>query len=891
MDFTGIQFNGTFRDYQQAVIDHASEYLKDGRVHIVAAPGSGKTILGLELIRRLGHPALVLAPTVTIRQQWGDRFRQSFLPAADDAGGLISYDLRKPALLTCVTYQGLHAAHQRLAAAQIRPEDGDDEQPDATPDFSTFDLIGCLKGHGVTTICLDEAHHLRTEWYKALTDTVAQLGTGISIIALTATPPYDSEPQEWQRYIGLCGPIDDEISVPQLVAAGILCPHQDYVYFNYPTASEQQLLRQHQQRVEATLAILRQSGYAGLALTACGVLPGFQTRQEMVLDSPEGFIALLTEAQGQGVAIPPGLVRLISPDGHLPEADLTWAQRAYQFIIDRDDLFGPALSQQVFMALAKSGLIDQRQVTLCSDAKVARLLAASVGKLDSICAIAADEALQLKDRLRMLVLTDFIRTDQLSLVGTDQPLLSLGTVPIFEALRRRCGNDASIGMLSGTMVILPTAVIPQAQAAAHDRGAELTARPLGATAHSLVEVGRSNQDKVAIITELFTKGAIDILVGTKALLGEGWDAPCINTLILASYVGSFMLSNQMRGRAIRIDKADPAKTADIWHLVTVDPTADGQPGQPSGDDYVTLRRRFEGFLGPSYDGTVIENGLRRLTAIKPPFDQAGIAAIDGRMLALSHDRPGMAAKWQGMVKDPAHHPEVMDVNETTGKVAATGFVFNNVLLGIVYVVLWALARGVVRSVGWLAGFTGLADAAVTLAVVIALGLAFWHILNFATPLATVRSMSQAILDTLRDLGEVTSPQARVEVRATELGTGVYSGLVEGTVHEKAVYAQAVGELLSPIDNPRYLLIGRLRFWFIDIRSSATSYACPDIIGTNKEGVSALARHLRSRGADVELVYTRSQEGRAKLLECRNRSYMNHNAIYAGRHQMVASRWR
>ena len=52
-----------------------------------------------------------------------------------------------------------------------------------------------------------------------------------------------------------------------------------------------------------------------------------------------------------------------------------------------------------------------------------------------------------------------------------------------------------------------------------------------------------------------------------ALLGEGWDAPCINTLVLASSVGSFMLSNQMRGRAIRVDSAQPQKTANIWHLV------------------------------------------------------------------------------------------------------------------------------------------------------------------------------------------------------------------------------------------------------------------------------------------------------------------------------------
>ena len=73
------------------------------------------------------------------------------------------------------------------------------------------------------------------------------------------------------------------------------------------------------------------------------------------------------------------------------------------------------------------------------------------------------------------------------------------------------------------------------------------------------------------MTRLFRDGHIRLLVGTQALLGEGWDAPSINTLVLASNVGSYMLSNQMRGRAIRTDPADPAKVANIWHLATVEP--------------------------------------------------------------------------------------------------------------------------------------------------------------------------------------------------------------------------------------------------------------------------------------------------------------------------------
>ena len=41
--------------------------------------------------------------------------------------------------------------------------------------------------------------------------------------------------------------------------------------------------------------------------------------------------------------------------------------------------------------------------------------------------------------------------------------------------------------------------------------------------------------------------------------------------IRSYYVGSYMLSNQMRGRAIRIDPNDPNKVASVWHLATVEP--------------------------------------------------------------------------------------------------------------------------------------------------------------------------------------------------------------------------------------------------------------------------------------------------------------------------------
>jgi superfamily II DNA or RNA helicase len=95
-----LQFQKTWRLYQTRILDRLSEYLSDRRVHLVAAPGSGKTILGLEIARRVSEPTLVLAPTITIRDQWVERLAGCFLLNQQPVPNWVSVDLKNPALLT-----------------------------------------------------------------------------------------------------------------------------------------------------------------------------------------------------------------------------------------------------------------------------------------------------------------------------------------------------------------------------------------------------------------------------------------------------------------------------------------------------------------------------------------------------------------------------------------------------------------------------------------------------------------------------------------------------------------------------------------------------------------------------------------------------------------------
>ena len=120
-----MAFRKEWRVYQSRLLERLDCYLDNRRFHLVAAPGSGKTVIGLEVIRRLNQPTLVLAPTITIRDQWVDRLVELFLPPRAGRPAWVSTELRRPALLTVATYQALHAVYSGEPEEPM-PADSDD---------------------------------------------------------------------------------------------------------------------------------------------------------------------------------------------------------------------------------------------------------------------------------------------------------------------------------------------------------------------------------------------------------------------------------------------------------------------------------------------------------------------------------------------------------------------------------------------------------------------------------------------------------------------------------------------------------------------------------------------------------------------------------------------
>lgn len=887
-----LQFKGNWRTYQARVLSNAEKYLADEKLHIVAAPGSGKTTLGIELIRRLGAPCLILAPSITIRQQWLERIEEGFLLPGQEPGGLLSHDLRNMRSITAITYQALYSAMKKYQGRleesddeTAEAEDGENEGASEEVDFRDFDIFEAVRRAGIQTVCLDEAHHLRSEWWKALEKFLKEV-KGMTVIALTATPPYDSTPGQWKRYIDLCGPIDEEIFTPELVQEGSLCPHEDYIYFNWPAKEELREIEEYQKKEEAIRnRLLRGSRFTEMIATHKG-LQSPEEYSERFLDNPRYFSALLIFCQAQKIPFPAYLRELTGTKSRLPELDSSWLEVLLQgFLYDDVDSYEVSQEdrEELLRELKEAGCIYRKKVSLTQKDAMQKLLAKSRGKMESIGQIVDAEYTSLGEELRLLVLCDYIKKEKLSLVGTEQVIAAeIGAVPIFEYLRRKQREGVRLGCLSGTVILLPMDTKEKLEELLQRKGCQGTLSPVRETGYGQLKVKGKNTHVVAVITELFRQGAVNVLVGTKSLLGEGWDAPCINSLVLATYVGSFMLSNQMRGRTIRTDREHPEKTGNIWHLACIFPEKRGKTKHADfSGDYETLVRRFDAFLGVSWKDDVIESGVERLAI--PEFDtKEKMEKVNRMMLERASDREGLKSRWQRSLREIRGGMEVQQVEEIPEEAAKTGFLFVNAVWMEILSLLITVLMGVGRSVTQTAYGAGSVPAALLGFAMLAAGVLVARygvrLVRLSTPQRRMEGISRAVVDALAETGELEDPQhCRAQAESAD-GLVIGTWLKGGTMRDKTVFAACMEELWGVIDNPRYLLMKEKKGG-----RSEEFYSVPEIFGNKKERALVFEKHMRRVLGRYRAVYTRTPEGRKLLLRARTKSFVNKNqSVLQGR---------
>ena len=149
---------------------------------------------------------------------------------------------------------------------------------------------------------------------------------------------------------------------------------------------------------------------------------------------------------------------------------------------------------------------------------------------------------------------------------------------------------------------------------------------------------------VALITELFQAGLTKCLVGTRGLLGEGWDASKINVLIDLTTVTTSMTVNQLRGRSIRLDADDPQKLANNWDVVCIAPEF-----SKGLDDYQRFIAKHKTLFGITDDGA-IEKGVGHVhpafTELKPEGLEGSTSLLNTEMLARAGRRDEVRALWK-----------------------------------------------------------------------------------------------------------------------------------------------------------------------------------------------------------------------------------------------------
>ncbi|MCA9075681.1 MAG: DEAD/DEAH box helicase family protein [Planctomycetaceae bacterium] len=903
--FPAISFRGTLRPSQSDVVEIARRQLEEGetQLHVVAPPGSGKTILGLNLWAEcVRQPALVLSPNSAIQAQWVDRLDLFACPGG--VKSVASTDPKSPALLTSLTYQAVtlpqRGGRQLDAEATERwietlVEKGQAQDPDEaqvwiedlqrhysayyedrlsgyrkevrdeialsgeamqTLHGSALETLKRLKQAGIGLLILDECHHLLSHWGRVLADAHRYFDHPI-ILGLTATPP-DMEGQlkeDVERYRSFFGPIDYEVPVPAVVKDGFLAPYQDLVQFVRPTSEELAYVARADEQLEQLVEELCEppdeaSGRESLTdwlrrVLAERQLPvgtakdwqAFEKRDPALAWAGPRFLVSRSVSLPRGV---PKVRRESQPlatdyqqsrlpmDVLIPVLD-RYIRHRLRSSIDPSD---HQLAEETISRLRLLGTQITETGSQACASPIGRVMAYAHGKAEAIIPILRAERDALGDRIRAIVVTDFEKTSAVS--SEIDHLLDEeagGAVAAFRVLLSHPETDALDPVLvTGSTVLVDDDVAPRFDEAAagwlSQRGYKVDLE-FSEEAGFHVVSGRGSdwcpRVYVAMVTEMFQQGITKCLVGTRGLLGEGWDASRVNVLIDLTTVTTSTSINQLRGRSLRLDAEDPAKLAHNWDVVCI------APEYTKGlDDYARFIKKHNSLFGLTDDG-VIEKGVGHVhaafTEIAPELVEESMHVLNAEMLERPARRAEFRALWR--VGEP-YHPDPVHTLEVQTQ-------------------------------------AGLRPPPVPFAQLSA----DWNAESLT------QAIGRAVLGALQEerliqqVGELS-----IESRA---GGYVRAFLQTANDEDSRLFSESLAEALGPLDEPRYVIQRfvdyRVDTWLSRIlprivgqyfqrehRQLEMLHAVPSALAKNKRLADLYTKHWNTHVSPGQPVYARSQEG-------------------------------
>ena len=642
-DFGNIHFSGTLRPSQKAACKVIEPQLKEGstRLHVVAPPGSGKTVLGLyvwsDLVKK---PALVLSPNSAIQAQWAARTSLFDLDGKDK---FVSTDPKNPGLLTSLTYQSVTAPgkggedietqakilwadklleegeaydfescvawqtdlkernrdyyEDRLATYRKKARDAVAKEGNAISILSPSarQNLERLKKVGIGLIILDECHHLMHHWGRILAE-VKELFDDPIVLGLTATPPdaEDFDDEDVKRYEEFFGPVDYQVPVPALVREANLAPYQDLCYFVRPSASELQYIAGVDSEFEDLLIDLRSKDNS----EDNNRVPDLDTWVFQALEerkSPGGKTQEWSDFQRKSRAFADDGRRYLQshllqlPEGvpiiSLKEDYQPWTRMSMlRTVLDRYVRYGLRRSKNVDDHKLSSTIVTRLrmlgvQITETGSrpcaSPVGRVMAYSSGKIAALNNIISSEKVALGDKIRAVIVTDFEKTSATSVVEGILDDEAGGAIAVFRSLSSdEEGDSLDPVLMTGSTVLVDDDLferfITRAKTWVIDNNVDVKfVDKKHEGYHEVRGVGEDWKPRYysLMITEFFQEGLTKCLIGTRGLLGEGWDASRINVLVDLTTVTTSMSINQLRGRSIRLDSNWEEKVANNWDIV------------------------------------------------------------------------------------------------------------------------------------------------------------------------------------------------------------------------------------------------------------------------------------------------------------------------------------
>ena len=794
-----LKFKGNWRNYQQNCLNFLNKYLDDNKLNIVAAPGAGKTILGIEVISRLKQNVIIFTPTITIRNQWKQRICDNFLIDNKDYDKIsLKWDNIQP--ITILTYQSLNSIFKNKEKQE--------------------NFIQSLEKQKIKTIVLDEAHHLRDEWYKTLKKLISSIDSpNLKTVSLTGTPPYDVPLSEWKNYNEISGSIDAEISIPELVKAGDLCPHQDLIYFSDLTVEEKEIKDNFEKSKNEFLKYLKDSPEFLFEIKNSPFLKNLEENVEIIYENTDFTISLISWLlNNDELDIEASLlINFLGLEKEkIPKFNYSIAEILINGIIDEYEKYFKN-SSNIKQKLKELNLLTKNKKVDFLGEKLKKLTARGGNKIYSIKKITEAEAQSLKDDLREVILLDYISKGD----G-----LRVNIVSVFDEIKSfQKSKNIKIGILTGSLVVIPESAKDILYKTIEKFGLNPISVIVNEFEEGFLRVNTYLDLNITpIITELFYQGEINVLIGTAALLGEGWDCPAVNSLIIASTVGSFMLSNQMRGRALRIDKNNKNKTANIWHLASV--------SNNSSEDFETIEKRFQTFEGISYFDNKIQNGIKRLNLVSLPTNKEEIEEFNKYFIELSKKRKELKTKWK----------QVFEESKITEKTMVSGI------------------YEIVETEKTTIQFINKKPTSLPLLFI------YNMILKFITKekLRKKEKIADCILKTLCEAKIIKTPYDELKLKSfsTKDFTGCLT-LLNSTTRERNIFINSLKEFYSIPEKQKYIIKKKNKY-----------IIPPTLIASNKRYTETLVKYLEHDLGYLDIIMTRTPSGWMELLKAKYNLYFD-----------------